>query len=29
MLSKQKGEAVFHSPIGIWEIKDGKPVQVK
>jgi len=27
--TKNKGEASFHSPIGIWEIQDGKPVQLK
>ncbi len=28
-LTKNAGEGSFHAPIGIWEIKDGKPVQVK
>ncbi len=28
-LTKNAGEASFHAPIGIWEIKDGKPVQIK
>ncbi len=27
--TKKAGESSFHSPIGIWEIKDGKPVQLK
>ncbi|MEK7586349.1 MAG: ABC transporter substrate-binding protein [Patescibacteria group bacterium] len=26
---KNKGKRIFHSPIGIWEIKNGEPVQVK
>ncbi len=26
---KNKGERIFHSPVGIWEIKDGQPVQLK
>ncbi len=28
-LTKEKGTSSFRSPIGVWEIKDGKPVQVK
>lgn len=28
-LTKAKGTSSFRAPIGIWEIKDGKPVQVK
>lgn len=28
-LTKIAGEASFHAPIGIWEIKEGKPVQVR
>lgn len=27
--TKKAGESSFHSPIGIWEIRDGKPVQLK
>ncbi len=28
-LTKKVGDSSFHAPIGIWEIRDGKPVQVK
>lgn len=28
-LTKEKGTSSFRAPIGIWEIKDGKPVQLK
>ncbi len=28
-LTKTRGTSSFRAPIGIWEIKDGKPVQVK
>lgn len=28
-LTKAAGDASFHAPIGIWEIKGGKPVQIK
>ena len=28
-LTKEKGAASFHSPIGIWEMREGKAVQVK
>lgn len=27
--TKKAGEASFHSPIGVWKIEEGKPVQVK
>lgn len=29
VLAKKQGESVFHSPIGIWKIENGQPVQIK
>jgi len=28
-LTKSKGDVVFHSPVGIWTIKDGQSIQLK